>query len=150
MREKSLDDMDKAHQIYPDHPVPITRRDEFQRSAATDACIAADDVHLFENSQRFCCGALHRCTVSYVTFDTMRVDPLALKFSHSGVEGAGLNVCQHHPHVRSSKGARQRKPDAAGPAGYECNFSVEFAHCLPHDRTSCQLSHSTVNLLERT
>jgi hypothetical protein len=78
MREKSLDDVDKTHQIYPDHPVPITRRDEFQRSAATDTCIAADDVYLFENSQRFRCSALHRSAVSDVTFDTMRVDPSPL------------------------------------------------------------------------
>jgi hypothetical protein len=81
-------------------------------------------VYLFENSQRFRCSALHRSAVSDVTFDTMRVDPLALKFSHRKVEGADLNVCQHYPHVRSSTGARQGKPEAAGPAGYERNPSA--------------------------
>src|SRR4051812_36739363 len=63
----------------------------------------------------------------------MRVDPVAFKLVHSGVERTQLNICQHHPHVCSTKCTRQSKSDAAGRAGYERALSLEFAHVSLHD-----------------
>jgi hypothetical protein len=88
-------------------------------------------MHFSQDRERFFCSVLHRCAISYVASDTVRVYPLAFKFGQSGVEGTHLNIGQHHPHVCSTKGTRQGKSDAASPAGYERALSLKFAHLLP-------------------
>ena len=91
------------------------------------------EMHLFQNCERFFCSVLYRCAISYIAFDTMRIYPLAFKFGHSSVEGAHLNVRQHHPHFCSSKLPRQGKADAARSAGYERALSLKFAMFSPYD-----------------
>ena len=99
-------------------------------------------MHFAQDCECFFCSVLHRCAISYIAFDTMRVYPLAFKFGQSGVEGTYLNIRQHHPHVCSTKCTRQGKSDAAGPAGYERALSLKFAHVLLHDLNRTNYQHS--------
>jgi hypothetical protein len=99
-------------------------------------------MHFAQDCKRFFCSALHRCAISYIAFGTIRLYPLAFKFGQCGVEGAYLNIRQHHPHVCFAKCTRQGKSDAAGPSGYERTFALKFAHVLPLWSRSHQLLHS--------
>jgi hypothetical protein len=46
MRQKGLDAIDEAHEIYSDHPLPIAERDQFHLPTGGDARIVAKNVQL--------------------------------------------------------------------------------------------------------
>ena len=82
-----------AHQVHADHPITIARRYEFEGATDARARVVADDVHLAECSQGFRGGALYRCTIRYVTFDTADTDLILFKFGHGIFEGINVNIC---------------------------------------------------------